>query len=188
MTVTHANLTRDWVFELATRDGAAYRVRPIRRDDLARERQFITGLSEESRYSRLLYSMREPSPGFVRQMVEVDYQRTMAFVAVAGDASDEHFIAVARYGADTGGSAAEFAVVVADAWQGRGVGTRLARILFEYAKVHGIARLYGHVLANNKRMIDLVHYLGLSARPAPGDATMVLATLDLDRTPPDRTR
>jgi acetyltransferase len=154
-------------------------VRPIRPDDAERERQFIIGLSAESRYNRLMYSLREPSPGFIRQLVEIDYQRTMAFVAVDTRDGRERFVAVARYSLDADGAAAEFAVVVTDAWQGKGIGTKLARILFDYAASRGLKRVYGTILANNGRMIELVRHLGMTVQPLPDDPTVLLASLDV---------
>jgi acetyltransferase len=164
---------------IESRDGVSLKVRPIRPDDADRERQFITGLSEESRYNRLMYSLREPSASFIKQLVEIDFDRTMAFVAVDTRGPDERFVAVARYGTDEGGTGAEFAVVVADAWQGRGIGTKLARILFEYARTRGLDHVYGTILANNEKMIKLVRYLGMEVAPEPGDVTVLRATFPL---------
>jgi acetyltransferase len=166
---------------IESRDRVSLTVRPIRPDDAERERKFITGLSEESRYNRLMYSLREPSAGFIKQLTEIDFDRTMAFVAIDTRGPEERFVAVARYGTDASGKGAEFAVVVADAWQGRGIGTKLARILFDYAATRGLDCVYGTILANNEKMIDLVRYLGMEVAAEPGDATVLRATLALPR-------
>jgi acetyltransferase len=60
--------------------GETYRVRPIRRDDARREREFILALSPESRFQRLLYTLREPSDDFIAHLVDVDGVRDMALV------------------------------------------------------------------------------------------------------------
>ena len=112
-----------------TTDGVAYRVRPIRRDDAERERQFILGLSAESRFQRLMYTLREPSDELIAHLVNVDGHRDAALVAVTGDGAGEHIIGVARYAAEADSQACEFAVAVTDAWQCRGVGTTLALAL-----------------------------------------------------------
>ena len=165
-----------WQRAAITRDGVPYRIRPIRTEDAQREGDFIRGLSEESRYSRLMYALREPSPAFINRLVHVDYRRTMAFVAVAGTTYDEQFIGVARYAADPTGSACEFAVVIADSWQSRGIGTTLTRLLFEYAKSQGFTRMYGAILAGNQRMIDLARWLGLEIRRCSDDPRLVEAS------------
>jgi acetyltransferase len=169
----------EWERAAITRDGVPYRIRPIRTEDAQLECAFIRGLSEESRYSRLMYSLSEPYPALIDRLVNVDYERTMAFVAVAGATTNEQFIGIARYAADPSGSACEFAVVVADAWQSRGIGTVLARLLFEYARSQRFTRIYGTILAGNQRMIELAHWIGLETRPCPDDSGLVEASLTL---------
>ena len=52
--------------------GVEYRIRPIRPDDAGRERAFILSLCPESRFQRLMYTLREPSAEFVARLVDVD--------------------------------------------------------------------------------------------------------------------
>ena len=113
--------------------GPDYRIRPIRSDDAARERAFILSLSPESRFQRLMYTMREPSEEFVARLVNVDQHRDMALVAVIGEGAAEKIIGVARYAADANGPDCEFAVAVSDEWQCRGIGSTLTKMLFEHA-------------------------------------------------------
>lgn len=153
--------------------GVEYRIRPIRTDDADRERDFILSLSPESRFQRLMYTLREPSPEFVARLVNVDHHRDMALVAVLGTGTEERIIGVARYAADESGRDCEFAVAVADEWQCRGIGTTLARQLFEYATHEGFRTIYGTVLASNQRMLELAEWLGLTVEhPVPGQHTV----------------
>lgn len=145
--------------------GVDYRIRPIRPDDVERERAFILSLSPASRFQRLMYTLGEPSAEFVARLVHVDQHRDMALVAVLGEAADEKIIGVARYAADVGGDDCEFAVAVADQWQCRGIGTTLTKLLFEYAALEGFRSIYGTVLADNQRMLDLAEWLGLTIEP-----------------------
>jgi acetyltransferase len=165
-----------WPRSERTSDGVDYRVRPICRDDAQREREFIMGLSPESRFQRFMHAMREPSEQLVAHLVDIDAHSTMALVAVVGTPPTEHIIGVARYAADasTDTRACEFGVAVADAWQCRGIGSTLTRLLFEYAAREGYRSIYGHVLANNQRMIELAEWLGLEveAPPLPGQSTL----------------
>jgi acetyltransferase len=154
-----------WPVPLRTPGGFGYRVRPIRKDDAARERDFILALSPESRFQRLMYTLREPSDDFIAHLVDVDGHRDMALVATTGDGDAERFIGVARYAADETGVDCEFAVAVDDDWQCRGIGSTLTKLLFEYARVEGFRAIYGHVLADNRRMIDLCEWLGLEVEP-----------------------
>lgn len=153
--------------------GVRYRIRPIRSDDAERERAFIMSLTPESRFQRLMYTLREPSAEFVARLVNVDQHRDMALVAVLGEGAAEKIIGVARYAADSAGRDCEFAVAVADEWQCRGIGTTLSKLLFEYAAHEGFRTIYGTVLANNQRMLDLAQWLGLTVeQPVAGQPTV----------------
>src|SRR5262245_23252867 len=147
-----------------TSDGVAYQIRPITPADAAREREFIAALSPESRYQRFMHVVGEPSDQMISELVNVDGHRRMALVATVGAGRAERIIAVARYAVDPGGEDCEFAIVVSDAWQGRGIGSTLAPQLFEYAAKQGFKSIYGYVLADNERMIELVRHLGLTVK------------------------
>jgi acetyltransferase len=123
-------------------------------------------------------AMREPSAALLDQFVHVDYHSSMAFVAVDGEEEHERIMGVARYAADPNpnGRDCEFAVAVADAWQARGVGATLTRLLFEYARTQGFHKLHGDVLASNHRMVELVHWLGMETQRRPDDGTLVEAS------------
>jgi acetyltransferase len=154
-------------------DGVEYRVRPICAEDAAREREFIQSLSAESRFQRFMHSIDQPSDALIAQLVDIDGHARMALVAVIGEPPAERIIGVARYAADAGGLDCEFGVAVSDDWQCRGIGTTLARLLFEHAAGQGFRSIYGHVLADNQRMIELAEWLGLRVEsPAPGQPTL----------------
>lgn len=151
-------------------DGTGIIVRPIRPEDDVMERAFIRSLSNDSRYNRLL-GARKLTPDEVRQLTRIDYDREMAFVAVTADSGRQQLLGVARYvrDADRG---AEFAIVVADAWQRKGIGSMLLDRLLRHAHTAGIARLYGITLATNDAMQNLARKLGFRQLPYPRDATL----------------
>jgi acetyltransferase len=159
--LTQARPELAWPRVARTRDGVEYLIRAIRPDDAARERAFILSLSPESRFQRLMYTLREPSDAFVEQLVHVDYHDTMALVAVVGTGAEDRIVGVARYAVDESGKDCEFAVAVSDDWQGRGIGTTLGRDLFEYARREGFRSIYGTILRDNARMLDLARWLDL---------------------------
>ena len=170
------NYPAEWKRVAHTLDGVEYGIRPIRADDLLRDKDFIMGLSPESRYTRMFAVMREPSAALLEQFVHVDYHSSMAFVAVIGAEEHERIIGVARYAADSNTHDCEFAVAVADSWQARGVGATLTSLLFDYARIQGFHKLHGDVLASNHRMVELVHWLGMETHRQPDDATLVEAS------------
>jgi acetyltransferase len=162
-----------WPRVMRAPDGVVYRIRPIRKNDAQREQSFIMNLSAESRFQRFMYTISEPSEAFVAQLVDVDSHRNMAFVAITGEGDGETIIAVARYAADERGVDCEFAVAVADAWHTRGLGSTLGNLLIEHATREGFRTIYGSVLANNQRMIDLFDWLGFKLAPRErGQATV----------------
>jgi len=158
-----------------TPDGVDYRIRPITPEDAGRERAFIVELSPESRHARFMHAMSEPSSDLVHRLVDVDGVRNRALVAVVGSGEQERIIGVARYGADEQGPDCEFAVAVADDWQCRGVGTTLVQRLFADAARAGFRAIYGTMLADNVRMLDLANHLGLEVEAWDGKQPTVRA-------------
>ena len=161
---------------LRTSDGTVYRVRPIDADDAERERAFLVNLSPQSRYQRLMFTLIEPSPAFVTQLCHIDGHCNMALVALTGAEPDESIIAIARYAADVNGLDCEFAVAVAAAWQCRGIGATLTKLLFEHATREGFRSIYGDVLADNPRMLALAEWLGLTVETVVEGQTTVRAS------------
>lgn len=152
-------------------DGAEIMLRPIRPDDDALEKAFLCGLSRDSRYNRLL-SSRALTPEEIRRLTRIDYEREMALVAVSGHDRQAQLLGVARYHKDADGAGAEFALVVADAWQRKGVGSLLLQLLLQHARTAGIARLHGITLASNQSMQMLARKLGFVQQADPQDATV----------------
>jgi acetyltransferase len=174
-----ADYPAQWQRVAQTSDGVAYRIRPIRIEDAERDKAFIMHLSAASRYKRLMGSVRDPSPALIDRFVHIDYQHHMAFVAVIDYSGAEQIIGVARYACGSDETDAEFAVAVADAWQSRGVGMAIMRLLFEYARAQGLRRLHGLILANNRRMLDFTRKLELKISSLPEDSTTLEASRDL---------
>jgi acetyltransferase len=165
--------TQEWPRRERSCDGVAYRVRPICKDDAKLEREFIVSLSPESRFQRFMHAIREPSEDLIAHFIDIDSHSRMALVALIGKPPVERIVGVARYAADADGKDCEFAITVADDWQCRGIGTNLSRLLFEHATREGFRAIYGHVLNDNQRMIELAESLGLHIEPAiPGQSTL----------------
>ncbi|MGH8691246.1 MAG: GNAT family N-acetyltransferase [Burkholderiales bacterium] len=152
-------------------------LRPLRREDHDIEFAFVSGLSPETRSNRLLGGAKAITRDYIESLVTVDYSRDMALAATAM-LGGETLIGVARYVLDASNESAEFAIVVADAWQGRGVGTRLMRKLIEVARRRGLKRLYGDILATNRPMLELMRKLGFTLGRHE-DPTLTRASLDL---------
>lgn len=152
------------------RRGRRVTIRPITPDDREREAAFVRRLSPQSRYYRFHSSLRELTPELLARFTRVDYPDDMALVATVEDAGEQTQIGVARYATTPpGSSTAEVAIVVEDAWQGRGIGSRLLLELRRIALAGGIRHLHMRVLPENRRMIELAERLGYEPRPPDGD-------------------
>lgn len=160
-------------------DGSQVVIRPITKSDSVAERAFIEGLSPTSRRMRFLGQVGIPSDEMIQNFIDIDYVQDVAFAATIPEASKDRFVGVSRYGTDAAGIRCECAVVVSDAWQGRGLGTALMKHLIEVARSRGIRSMYSLDSSANHAMSDLAHYLGFSSRPDPDDATQTLHELTL---------
>ena len=81
----------------------------------------------------------------------------MALIAVICENGHETEIGVARYSINPDGRSGEFAIAVADAWQRKGVGSKLMQTLMDAARARGLEIMEGWVLAGNARMLALMH-------------------------------
>jgi acetyltransferase len=157
--------------------GVAVTLRPLRPQDVDIESAFVSGLSPATRQNRLLGGVIAITREYIERLTKVDYSRDMALAAIVM-LEKETLVGVARYALEDAG-AAEFAIVLADAWQGRGIGGRLLRRLAEVARRRGVRRLYGDILSTNRPMLGLVQKLGFTLERNPDDATLTRATLSL---------
>jgi RimJ/RimL family protein N-acetyltransferase len=135
-------------------------VRPIRADDKDALLDLFERMSDRSRRRRFLSSKPSLSARELAYFTEVDHRRHEALVAVAPGGC---LAGVARYACAPGDDAeADVAFAIADEWQGRGIGTSLARQLVERARHNGIARLTASTLADNRPAHRLLRGLGFT--------------------------
>ena len=158
------------------RDGTTLTIRPIAASDYAIEKAFIEHLSFETGYRRLL-SGRKPQHDEIARFTHPDPAREAAWIGVATIDGRETMCGVARYVRD--GPVAEWAIVIADAWQGRGLGEKLLRKLIDSARAAGIETLSDITFATNAGMLALARKLGFAIAREPGDATLNRMTLRL---------
>ena len=146
-------------------DGTPVEFRAIRPDDDVRLERLFYRLSPESLYLRFLAAVPRPRPAVIQRLVNVDYTDRLALVAVI----DDEVVGVARYDrlaavvpsqADADPGEAEAAVIVEDAWQHRGIATRLLWRLSAAARARGVHTFTGTIMAANRRMVGLLSELG----------------------------
>jgi acetyltransferase len=165
-------------------DGREVIVRPVLAFDAAAEQDFVRALSAGSRQRRFHVGLRELPPSLLRAMTDVDHDAHVAVLAEAiGEDDDATIVADARYvrgpSAELGRNEAEFAIAVADAWQGVGLGRALMRHLSRHAARHGVQRLVGDVLPGNRAMFTITDALGGRLAASPNGPGVIRAHFDL---------
>ena len=167
------------------RGGGEYTVRPIHPNDAQMLQALVQSLSPESRYFRFVSSMTQLPPPMLARFTLIDYDREMALVAVhkqraaATDGSiveTERIIGVSRYVTNPDQSSCEFSLVVADAYAGKGIGSRLMECIMDVAREKGLSEIDGLVLTNNPGMLKLMRGLGFEVKPYPEDPDFKLVT------------
>jgi acetyltransferase len=160
-------------------DGTEILVRPIGPEDESLIEELHGHHSEHTIRMRFFGMVRRLSPESLMRLCRLDPDRELALAALHHrEDGRPYIIGVSRYHLifDTG--EAEFAVVVTDSWQGKGVGWHLMRRLEEMARQRGVKRLVGDILRENTPMIQLMSALGYTIQTTD-DPAVVQAVMDL---------
>ncbi|HEY5776857.1 MAG TPA: GNAT family N-acetyltransferase [Xanthomonadales bacterium] len=161
-------------------DGTDIIIRPIRPEDAEIEQEFIRSLSAESKYFRFMNSIHELSLEMLVRFTQIDYHNEMALVAINPSHKGEEEIGVARYMTNPDKKTCEFAIVVSDKWQGKGIARLLMQKLIDIARNRGLEVMEGQVLANNFRMLELMSSLNFQISNDPTDPGIKLVVTRLN--------
>ncbi len=148
--------------------GVALRIRPIEPQDDRRLVEFFNNLSPRSICMRFFAPMKQLSAAMVERLTRVDPQRHIALVALSRDDPGHPMLGVARVIAQDDLRHGEFSIVVADAWQGRGIGAALLQRCIDLAARRGIQKIWGLVLVENTQMLALGRKLGFTIQRSGG--------------------
>lgn len=147
----------EWV-EMKNGERALFR--PILPEDEPQLRQFISLVTKEDLYYRYFSEINEFTHDDLANMTQIDYDREMAFVAVRHTVQGDEILGVTRAISDPDNVDAEFAVLVRSDLKGLGLGRRLLEKLISYTRDHGLLRLNGITMPNNRGMVTLARKLG----------------------------
>jgi acyl-CoA hydrolase/GNAT superfamily N-acetyltransferase len=142
------------------RSGDRIRIRPVRMADQTVLQELFYRLSDHSIYQRFLGHKKSHPREEIMKLADIDCEQSMALVAEAEGVDTGELIAMARYDLEPGTRWADVALVVLDAFQGKGVGTTLFKQLVALAKEHGVLGFTADVLANNARMLGIFNKSG----------------------------
>ncbi len=160
-------------------DGRTVTIRPIRADDDARVRAFLSATSEESRYKRFQKWVEAPSNTLVHFLTDIDYDRHMAFVCSVGVEGEEELVGEARYGAPPVGTRCELGIIIQDSWRKTGVAGLLMEALIRAARSHGFEVMDGMVLVNNRAMLRFARALGFEIEHLGDDRETLRIVMNL---------
>ena len=146
------------------RDGTDIFIRPIKPEDAQLLVDLFHSLSRESIYFRFFSPLKSLSHEMLVRLTQIDYYRNVALVVIDEARERGRMLGGVRLMSDPDGREAEFAVVVGDRWQGKGLGTKLLEHIISIAKERGIRHLWGLVLAENTTMLSLVRRLGFAIK------------------------
>jgi acetyltransferase len=143
----------EYVRQAALRDGTPVLLRPIKAEDEPLWHHLMSQCSERSIWQRFRYLFKKSTHEMATRFCFVDYDRTMAIVAeVKSDIGNPQIIGVGRLEADADHRSAEYAVLVVDAWQKRGLGSLLTDYCLEICGTWGIGCVVAETTSDNHRM------------------------------------
>ena len=160
-------------------DGERLTLRHIVPTDAAREQAFVRGLSPESSYLRFHGTIKDLSKKDLKKYTEPDSRNAVAMVVLRSGETGEEEIGVARYVIDPDRANCEFAIVVADKWQKRGIGTRLINALIRHLQTSGVKQISGSVIKSNSVMRKFIKQMGFEETDIPDDPSTLLVTKHL---------
>lgn len=162
------------------KDGFAYKIRPIQQSDRERLIQLFASLSPESRYLRFAHAISKLPDEFLKDVLNLDYQKEMAIVAVAENLfHDEEIIGIARYVSDATGNTCEFSISVSDQYAAHGVGMNLMKELINHARHNYLQQMVGYILIENARMLSMALDLGFQIEHSANEPNFKVVTLAL---------
>jgi acetyltransferase len=163
------------VLQLADRSEVV--VRPIGPNDAPLLQAFVRRPSPRSRRFRFFVALAELSAAQLDRFVNVDPARGLALVALSRRQEGTAIVAEARYALAQEHDNAEFAIAVADDFQGRGLGRHLVKRLLATAWRRGVRRLFGETKSDNRAMLAFAMHLGFRLRGSMEDQSVVIASM-----------
>jgi acetyltransferase len=153
---------KEYVSEAVLRDGRKVVIRPILPEDEPMEAVMFSKMSKQTQYFRFFGFIREITHEMLTRYTQIDYDREIALIAEVEENGEKMMAGVVRIVADSEGDNAEFAIVVADPWQGQGLGNIFTEKIMEIARERKIKKVYATVLKANSVMVHMFRKRGFT--------------------------
>jgi acetyltransferase len=161
---------RKYVKEWKLKDETPILFRPIKPEDETLLDEMFRSLSEETMHLRFFQIIKEIPHETLTRYCNLDYDREIAIVAETRN-DKKRILGAGRLIVEPGRECGEFAVVVADKWQGLGLGSKLIDYTIEIAKDLGLETVYGYMISMNTKMIHLCTSKGFRIEPVDEEVT-----------------
>ncbi len=153
-------------------DGTSLLLRPIKPEDAPLVEEMYATISEEAFYGRY-FQAKQASRGMHTRQCNVDYDREMGIVAELKEQDRRKLIGMGMLSTEPGRKSGEYAILVHDAYQGKGLGYKLVDVLIGMAQDKGLEEICGYVLAHNKKMLNVCKMLGFTKERLPDGLSKV---------------
>jgi acetyltransferase len=152
----------EYVAERTCKDGTPVTLRPIKPEDEPMWHELLGSCSKESIRFRFSSLIKQTTHEMASRYCFIDYDREIAIVAEVEEEGRRKLIAVGQLASDANHEEAEYAVLITDRWQGRGLGGMLTDYCVEVAKRWGVKRIVAETSKDNARMVTTFKNRGFS--------------------------
>ncbi|MBV1708167.1 MAG: bifunctional acetate--CoA ligase family protein/GNAT family N-acetyltransferase [Hyphomicrobiales bacterium] len=173
---------RQWERDIILPHGQALHLRPLRTDDVSLYEEFFRHVTRDDLRRRFFAAMSSVTPAMIARLTQIDYGRTMAFLAL--DAKSGDLLGVVRLQTDANGEHGEFAILVRSDTKGQGLGWALMQHCIAFARAEGLATIDGQVLTTNRAMLKMCAEFGFAIAADPVVPEVSNVTLRLAAAPP----
>ncbi|MCE8423535.1 MAG: bifunctional acetate--CoA ligase family protein/GNAT family N-acetyltransferase [Candidatus Methanoperedens sp.] len=156
-----------YVVPWKTTDGIEVILRPIRPEDEPLEREMLSTLSEQTSRDRFFQVIKNIPHEMLTRFCNIDYDRDIAIVAEVKDLEIRRLVGTVRIIIESDFTKGEFAVVVHDDYQGKGLGYKLLDMVIGIAAEKGLEMIFGIVLTDNRKMLTMCQDLGFTVKHLP---------------------
>ncbi|NNF34977.1 MAG: bifunctional acetate--CoA ligase family protein/GNAT family N-acetyltransferase [Saprospiraceae bacterium] len=153
-------LNREWTM----RDGTEVLIRPIKPEDEPMERELFNRISRQTEYFRFFGHLGKVTHDMLTRFTQIDYDREIALIAKVNENGEDVMAGVVRLVADVNNESAEFAILVEDRYQGKGLGNKFMDVIMEIAEQRKISKVYATVLNANTVMLHMFRKRGFTIR------------------------
>jgi acetyltransferase len=170
---------KEYVEEMKVKSGETVQLRPIKAEDEPLLKELFSSFSGKILELRFFQAIKDITHDMLARYCHIDYDREMSIVAEF----DGKIIGMSRLIIDHGENNAEFSVVVADAWQNKGLGNKLVDKIVDIAKRKDLDHVFATINQDNMAMKHVADHLGFKVEPLKDDPKTERIILGLDKSP-----